>query len=146
MENLGQLPLTFEEALHTYFKVSDVRQVKVRGLDGVAYLDNRDGNREKMQLGDLTIAGQTDNAYKDAQGAVEIIDPVLRRIMKTEKQGSAATIVWNPWSDGASSMTDLGNEEWQEILCVEGGNILSSAIMLTPRQKHSMRVTISVDD
>lgn len=144
MKNSGQTALRFEEALHTYFKVGDVKQVKVRGLDNVAYLDNRDGNREKTQPGDLILLSQTDNAYKDAIGPVEIIDPLLERILKTEKQGSASTIVWNPWSDGASSMSDLGDHEWRGMLCAEGANILTSAVSLDPGQSHAMNVTIRV--
>ncbi|WP_348260809.1 D-hexose-6-phosphate mutarotase [Telmatobacter sp. DSM 110680] len=146
MENLGQSTLRFEEALHTYFKVGDVKQAKVRGLDGVAYLDNRDGNREKMQSGDLTLSGQTDNAYKNAQYNIQIVDPVLSRTMITEKQGSASSIVWNPWSEGASSLADMDNEEWREMLCVEGGNILSSAVEVAPHKNHTMTITLSVDE
>ena len=33
--NVDRAPVTFEEALHSYFAVSDVRQVRVRGLEGV---------------------------------------------------------------------------------------------------------------
>jgi len=77
VQNSGQTALRFEEALHTYFKVGDVGRVRVRGLDGVAYLDNRDGNREKTQPGDLILSRQTDNAYQDALGPVEVIDPLL---------------------------------------------------------------------
>jgi len=144
MKNSGQTALRFEEALHTYFKVGDVERVRVRGLDGVAYLDNRDGNREMTRPGDLILSRQTDNAYKDSVGPVEIIDPLLGRILKTEKQGSASTIVWNPWSDGASSMSDLGDQEWRGMLCAEGANILTSAVNLDPGQSHAMTVTIGV--
>jgi glucose-6-phosphate 1-epimerase len=144
MTNCGATALRFEEALHTYFKVSDVGRVRVRGLDGVAYLDNRDGNRQKTQRGDLILAGQTDNAYQDATGPVEIIDPLKGRILKTEKQRSASTIVWNPWSEGASSMADLGDQAWREMLCVEGANILTSAVSLDTGQSHAMTITIRV--
>lgn len=144
MKNSGQTALRFEEALHTYFKVGDVERVKVRGLDGVVCLDNRDGNREKTQRGDLSLSRQTDNAYKDAVGPVEIIDPLLGRVLKTEKHGSASTIVWNPWSDGVSSMTDLGEHEWRGMLCAEGGNIRSSAVELSPGQIHTMAIAIHV--
>ena len=146
MRNCGQSTLRFEEALHTYFNVSDVKQAKIRGLDGLMYLDNREGNREKKQSGDLEISGQTDRAYKYATCAVEIIDPILRRKMRTAKEGSGSTIVWNPWSDGAASMRDLGDEEWREMLCVEGGNILSSAVTLAPERDHILTIAISVDE
>lgn len=144
MENCGPEDFRFEEALHTYFKVSDVEGVRVRGLDGLTYLDNRDDNRQKTQRDDLILARQTDNAYQDAIGPVEIIDPVLGRTLKTEKQASASTIVWNPWSDGASSMADLGDHEWRVMLCTEGANISKSAVNLGPGQSHAMTSTIHV--
>jgi glucose-6-phosphate 1-epimerase len=142
MKNSGQSALRFEEALHTYFKVGDVEQVRVHGLDGAIFLDNREGNREKIQRGDVVLLRQTDNAYADANGLAEIIDPVLGRTLKTEKLGSNSTIVWNPWSDGASSMADLSEHEWRQMLCVEGGNILTSAVSLDPGQSHSMAIAI----
>jgi glucose-6-phosphate 1-epimerase len=143
MKNCGRSALRFEEALHTYFKVGDVEVARVRGLDSITYLDNRDGNREKMQSGHLSLSKQTDNAYRNATGAVEILDPVLGRTLITEKQGSASTIVWNPWSDGAASMADLGNDEWRRMLCAEGANILSSALTLEPGRSHVMAIRIS---
>ena len=58
MKNSGQSALRFEEALHTYFKVGDVKRVRVRGLDGADYLDNREGNSEKIQRGDVVSPGK----------------------------------------------------------------------------------------
>ena len=144
MRNTGRAALQFEEALHTYFHVGDVEQAIARGLGDLAYLDNRDGNRKKLQSGDLRIAGQTDNAYLQATGAVEVVDPVLRRKLKTEKQNSSSAIVWNPWREGALSMTDLGDDEWRRMLCVEGGNIMDSAVTLEAGGTQSMTVTIRV--
>jgi len=57
--NTGSSPLSFEEALHTYFNVGQVQSVRVRGLDNVAYLDNNDSNREKVQSRDLVIAARS---------------------------------------------------------------------------------------
>lgn len=143
MKNTGQSALRFEEALHTYFKVGDIEHVSVTGLDGTTYLDNRDGNRGKMQSGDLRFSSQTDNAYVNASGPVEIADTVLGRRLKTKKWSSNSTIVWNPWRDGAASMMDLRQDEWCGMLCVEGGNILDSAVMLQPQQTHTMTIGIS---
>jgi len=142
-ENTGQSALRFEEALHTYFRVGDVEQAMVRGLDGADYLDNRDGNRTKRQVGDLRLVAQTDNAFVGASGPVEIEDESLGRRLKTEKRNSNSTIVWNPWRDGAASMSDLGLEEWGRMLCVEGGNILDRAIELEPKESHTMTIEIS---
>jgi glucose-6-phosphate 1-epimerase len=144
VENTGQTPFHFEEALHAYFQVSRVENVSIRGLDQIAYLDNTDGNHKKTQLGDLIFTAKTDNAYVDFHGAAELLDPTWRRSIRTEKANSATTVVWNPWQEGAASLGDLGDEEWQQFACVEASNILGSAISLAPGQEHRMQATISV--
>jgi glucose-6-phosphate 1-epimerase len=142
--NIGAGSLRFEEALHTYFRVGQVQKAQVKGLDGVAYLDNTDANREKIQAETLIMKAATDNAYLNTRSAVELMDPVLRRTIRTEKENSATTVVWNPWQNGAAALSDLGNEEWQQMACVEASNILSSAISLAPGEEHTMRATLSV--
>jgi glucose-6-phosphate 1-epimerase len=142
--NTGATPFRFEEALHTYFRVGLAQHVRVRGLDQVKYLDNTDGNREKVQSGDVILAAPTDNAYLNTHGALELIDPTLKRTIRTEKENSATTVVWNPWQQGAASISDLGEDEWQRMTCVEASNILGMAVSLTPGQEHTMRAMLSV--
>jgi len=142
--NTGSTPFRFEEALHTYFRVGDVESVRIRGLDSVRYLDNTDGNREKIQSGEVAIAAPTDNAYLDARGSIELVDPILRRGLRTGKENSATTIVWNPWQQGAAALSDLGKDEWRQMTCVEASNILGSAISLAPGEQHTLRATLSI--
>jgi glucose-6-phosphate 1-epimerase len=142
--NTGQTPFRFEEALHTYFRVSQAEAVSVRGLDQVAYLDNVDANHRKVQSGDVIFTGKTDNAYIDVPSAAELLDPANHRIFRTEKGNSATTVVWNPWQEGAAALSDLGDEEWRQFACVEASNILGSAITLEPGRTHSMLAIISL--
>jgi len=142
--NTGQAPFRFEEALHSYFTVSSAENVRIRGLDQAVYLDNIDGNHEKTQSGDLVFTAKTDNAYMDVHSAAELVDQTWCRTIRTEKENSATTVVWNPWQDGAASLTDLGGDEWQRFACVEACNILGSAISLAPGKEHRMQATISV--
>jgi len=142
--NTGNKPFRFEEALHTYFKVGSVEDVSVLGLEQVAYLDNNDGNREKVQARELRLTGPTDNAYINARGAAEVVDPVLRRKVRTDKENSATTIVWNPWSQGAANLSDLGAEEWRQMVCVEASNILGYAVTLQPGEQHALCTTLNI--
>lgn len=142
--NTGTTPLHFEEALHTYHKVGHVNNIRVRGLDGVPYLDNTDSNREKTQHGDVVITTQTDNAYIDTDDALELVDPELHRRIRITKENSFTTIVWNPWTQGAQLLSDLGDHEWQQFVCAEASNILARGVNLAPREQHSMTVTIGV--
>lgn len=142
--NVGSTTLRFEEALHTYFRVGRVEGASVRGLDRVTYLDNTDGNRRKIQSGDVAFAAPIDNAYLNTPDALELIDSILRRTLRTEKENSATTVVWNPWQQGAATLTDLGKDEWRGMACVEASNILDAAISLAPGEEHTMRATLSV--
>jgi glucose-6-phosphate 1-epimerase len=142
--NTGPEPFLFEEALHTYFRVGQAARVRVRGLNGVSYLDNVDQNREKTQSGDLVLTGTTDNAYLNIRSAAELVDPVLCRTIRTEKENSRTTVVWNPWQNGAALLFDLGEDEWQQMTCVEASNVLSAAVWLVPGEVHTMRANLSI--
>ncbi len=145
VSNTGTSPFRFEEALHTYYKVGDVRQVRIRGLDGVTYLDNTDGNRRKNQQGDAVIGAPTDNAYMNTAAGLQLLDPVLNRQVQIAKQNSHTTVTWNPWAEGARALSDLGEDEWEHMVCVEASNILDNAIELAPSETHTITVTMAIN-
>jgi glucose-6-phosphate 1-epimerase len=144
MTNSGSTPLTFEEALHTYYRVGAADKVHIVGLDGVSYNDNTDDNRKKEQKGDIVFTAQTDRAYLDTQHAVEIVDPVLKRRIQLTKESSRSTVVWNPWSTGAKTLADLGDEGWRTMACVEAANMREYSVSLGPGEQHRMRTTIAL--
>jgi glucose-6-phosphate 1-epimerase len=145
VSNTGAKPLRFEEALHAYYRVGDVRKVRIRGLDGVAYLDNTESNKKKKQNGDVVISSPADNAYMNTQNPLQLIDPVRNRSIQVTKQNSDSTVIWNPWAEGARALTDLGDDEWQDMVCVEGSNILENAVELAPSADHKITVTMTVN-
>lgn len=142
--NTGETPLRFEEALHTYNRVADVGVVSLQGLDGTRFLDNTDSNKEKTQLGSVTIGSQTDNAFMNTQNAVDLLDSRLRRRIRLQKRNSSTTVVWNPWQEGAKGLPDLGEGEWKQFLCVEASNIMGAAVALAPGQEHTMSAVLNV--
>jgi len=142
--NTGKKPLYFEEALHTYNRVADVGTARLQGLDGTRFLDNTDSNKEKAQLGDVTIASQTDNAFINTQNPVDLLDPKMHRRIRLQKANSSTTVVWNPWQEGASQLRDLGGDEWKQFLCVEASNIMRAAVTLAPGQEHTISAVLSV--
>jgi glucose-6-phosphate 1-epimerase len=147
VRNLRPAAATFEEALHSYFAVSDVRQVRVHGLEGIGYLDTAGGGRESRpgEAEPITISGETDRAYTGTTGTVTIEDPGWRRRIVVAKQGSATTVVWNPWIAKAKAMPDFGDDEWAGMICVETANALDDAIHLAAGDSHVMTATIDVE-
>jgi len=143
--NTGKTPFHFEEALHTYNRVAEVNSVRLHGLDGIRFLDNTDSNQAKTQLGDVTIASQTDNAFINTENAVDLLDSQMRRRIRLQKANSSTTVVWNPWQEGASRLRDLGEGEWRQFLCVEASNIMGSGVTLAPEQEHTLSAVLTVE-
>lgn len=144
MRNDGDEAFAFEEALHTYFTVGDVRTVSIDGLDGARYLDKVSGQAALQQAGPVTITAETDRVY-DSEAEVVIIDPTLGRRIRVRKSGSASTVVWNPWIAKSAAMPDFGDDEWPGMVCVETGNVLGNAIELAPGASHTLGCEISVE-
>jgi len=141
VRNTSADSLSFEEALHAYFSVGDVRQVAITGLANTTYLDRMDSGRQKLQNDQpISIAAETDRAYLDARLPCVIDDPVLARRIKIEKTGSESTVLWNPWIDKAIAMPDFGDEEWMSMVCLESGNVRQNAVALPPGQTHTLAV------
>jgi glucose-6-phosphate 1-epimerase len=143
--NTGTTLLRFEEALHTYNRIVNIDDARLQGLDGVSYLDNTESNKEKIEHGEVAIASQTDSAYRNTQNAVDLLDPGKNRRIRLRKEHSLNTVVWNPWSDGAARLQDLGDDQWRQFLCVEAANILDAAVTLAPGQEHRMAAVLTVE-
>ncbi len=136
----------FEQALHTYFGISDIRQTTVTGLENARYLSKTQGNAMRVQ-GDepIRFTAQTDRLYNATDSACVIHDPGRHRRIVVEKSGSRSTVVWNPWTDKAKAMPDFGDDEWPGMLCVETANAGPDAITLAPGATHNMTATIRVE-
>jgi len=146
LTNTGTTPLTFEEALHTYHRVGRVEKVRLQGLDTVRYLDKTDSNREKTQRGDIVVASETDRVYMGTRHEIELEDPSLHRRTQVTKENSLTTVVWNPWVQKARTLSDFGDDEWTQMICIETSNVSNFAVDLGPGQQHKMRATVRVAD
>jgi glucose-6-phosphate 1-epimerase len=145
VENVGDTPLTIGEALHAYFAVSDIHQVEVAGLKGSEYYDKVDGMKRKRQEADrIRFAGETDQLHINTTAPVTIHDPGWRRRVLIEKQGSASTVVWNPWTEKAKRLADLGEEAWPHFVCVEPANAADNVVTVEPGTVHSMGVRVTL--
>jgi len=143
--NTDAQPFTFEEALHTYLTVGDVRNISIDGLAGATYIDKVDHFTRKPQAKEpITITGETDRVYLATKSKCVVHDPVLGRKLVVEKQNSDATVIWNPWIAKAKAMSDFGDDEWPQMVCVETCNVADHAITLQPGQSHAMTAVVSV--
>jgi glucose-6-phosphate 1-epimerase len=144
--NRSGAPLVFEEALHSYFAVSEVRDVAVNGLEGTTYIDKTDGFGRKVQ-GDapIHIGKETDQVHLNSAATCVISDESWGRRIVIRKTGSHSTVVWNPWIAKASTLVDMAADEWQGMICVETANVAENALTLEAGASHRMIATVSVE-
>jgi glucose-6-phosphate 1-epimerase len=141
--NAGPENVTLSQALHSYFAVSDVRQVRIEGLDGVSYLNTLESwDTPQVQAGDITFTGETDRIYQDTPDLVSIVDPAWKRRIQIQTLGSKSSVVWNPWIEKTTTFSDMQADGWQSMVCVETANVMSDVVTLKPGDMHVMGVSI----
>jgi len=109
--------IQFTAALHTYFTVTDITRTHVHGLQNISYLDKLTKS-ENVETNDyVDFHGAMDRVYKNVPDHVEITDGTNR--VSIEKHNFPDMVVWNCWKEGAKTMADMGDDEWQNYVCCE---------------------------
>ena len=147
--NTGDAPVAFTQALHTYFRVSDVAGVRVEGLDGLDFLDKNDGYAVHTQRGAWVLdddrdPGRSDYIYVDAGGRYRLDDPGLDRRIELTTSGSRSLVVWNPGEASAERSGDMTAGAWRGFLCLEAANAGRDVVRLAPGQRHTLTQHVRV--
>lgn len=141
----GEAKMELEEALHAYLTVADITATTVEGLDGARYADKAPGGRAvNAQFGPVEFKRQTDRVYASTE-PVAVVDPGLRRRITVEKEGSASTVVWNPWDRKAAELEDFGDDEWTGMVCIEPANALNGHVKLEAGASHTITARFGVE-
>ncbi|MGY4820176.1 D-hexose-6-phosphate mutarotase [Pseudomonas chlororaphis subsp. piscium] len=141
--NLGDDSVTISQALHSYFAVSDVRKVHVEGLDGLNYIETLDDWKTRQQSGDLHFTGETDRIYLDPPPQLNIVDPTWERRIQLTSNGSRSAVIWNPWIARAEQFSDMADDGWQRMLCIETANVMDDVVTLAPGASHTLGVSVT---
>ncbi|PIA69046.1 D-hexose-6-phosphate mutarotase [Pseudomonas sediminis] len=141
--NRGTEPLTLSQALHSYFAVSDVRQISVEGLQGCRYIDTLQDWQELRQQEALLFDAETDRIYFDTAARLSIVDPGWGRRIHLDARGSRSAVLWNPWVDKAKRLSQFPDEAWQNMLCIETANVLEDIVQLKADERHRLELRLS---
>lgn len=136
--NLDSEPAFLNAALHTYFAVSDVKNVKLVGLQG-QYSD-------KLCQGQLfetpevyQINSETDRVHHCYCGNVTLIDGEQQ--INIGSSGHDSIVVWNPWQAKSQEMKDMTDDGYLTMICVE--TALTGDVKLAGGASHTLEQTIS---
>ena len=142
--NTGDKAFDLTQALHTYFKIGDIDQVQVLGLEDTAYLDKVDGGKNKPQTGVVTFDGECDRIYLDVSSQLIVEDSALKRQIKVTAANSNTAIVWNPGATAAAKMADLGDLDYQNFVCVETANAANEIIKVSPGDDYNLTANYAI--
>ena len=143
--NTGTAPFELGEALHTYFQISDVGNMTIRGLEGCEYIDKVGATTRRTQQDGIVITGEVDRVYVNTAADCVIEDKGLKRAIRIRKQGSRSTVVWNPWQEKAEKMGDFGEKLHRDMVCVESANALENVVTVAPGETHRLVAVYSVE-
>ena len=140
--NLGDTPLAISQALHSYFAVSDIRNVAVEGLHGCRYIETLEDWQQRQQDGLLQFSGETDRIYLDTPAQLSILDRTWQRRIQLHSSGSNSAVLWNPWIDKAQRLSQFAADAWTGMLCIEHANVLDDIRVLAPGEQHQLGLSL----
>lgn len=128
--NTGADDLHFTAALHTYLRTAEVTKAQVEGLLGARYYDHvqrEDGKQQWIDV--LTVAQELDRIYWQAPKTVTLRE--MGRRLEVSMDTFEDLVVWNPGPLQAAKLTDLPDDGWHEMICIEAAQI-GSPVRLRP--------------
>jgi len=143
IKNTAAATWSMTGALHTYLCVDDVTQAAVIGLDDAFYVESRLSPERIEQSGPVYFDREVDRNY-DSRDTVRLLDKSGGRTVVVEKSGSRATIVWNPWIEKSTRLSDLPDDAYPHFVCIEAANAAPNIITLEPAQEHELSQRLSV--
>ncbi|WP_457745036.1 D-hexose-6-phosphate mutarotase [Sulfurimonas sp.] len=126
------------QAFHAYFKLSDIKNIEIFGLENKPFLDSL-VNEEKVQKGSIRINEEVDRIYQKANGKIILQD--LEKRLEIQSKHSSSVIVWNPWIKKCSQMSGMEKEGYKSFVCIESANAVDDFVMLGANESFSIEVS-----
>lgn len=141
--NTGDSSFIITQALHTYFAIDEITQVKVKGLNEISYFDKVTG-KTMIQKDDVFIDQEVDRIYQDAPLQLTLLDESSDRKVIIDSKGSKTAIIWNAWVDLSKRSADLADDAYKHYICIETANAAQDRIIIEPSKSHTIAVEYTV--
>ncbi len=129
-EHQDSEPCQLSHALLAYWRIGDVNEVTLAGLEGVQSYDKL-SRKTTTHKGALEVTGACQRVFSGAN-QVRLQDNAWERQLAIETADSDDTVVWHPGS--RPLMGVMGNES-QGFLCVEATSGSQDNLSLAPGEK-----------
>ncbi len=138
--NLDEKDLMITQALHTYFRITNIQNIVIKGLENKFYYDTV-LNQKLKENSHLHINSEVDRVYIDTDDEILLIDK--KKTIKLKTIGSESTIVWNPWIEKCSKMSYISKDAYKKFVCIESANAFDDYITIKSKKSHTLSLDIS---
>jgi len=108
-------------ALHTYFECNNVNDTTVTGL-GSQYNDSLQNGKSCVSTVDaLQVSYAVDRIY--TQPETQTILKENEHSVSISHKNHSDVVVWNPWKEGTEKLSDMNEDDYAHMLCVESARI-----------------------
>ncbi len=119
VENADNRPFSFTAALHTYFRVKEVENAALQGLQGMRFQDQTRKNGEETDRREaLVVDDEVDRLYLNLKNPLLLSQPGGGAI-GMQQDGFPDVVVWNPWEKKCADLKDMPRDGFRRMLCVE---------------------------
>lgn len=137
--NLDTKPFTITQALHTYFKISSIEDVAIKGLEGKRYFDALT-LKDEIQEGSIAFNREVDRVYQGVENTITLKDS--KHEVHIQNSGSKSVVVWNPWIQKCARMSAMQADAYKEFVCIESANAYEDKREVLPKEVHTLKVDL----
>ena len=139
--NNGPEPFAISQSIHPYFKVRDITNISVQGLEDCQFSDLFT-KESRIQEGPLTIDKESYYIYSNEKSACALKDEGLGRNIAVTYSGMNKLIVWNPWTEKSKQIEDFGDDEYKGMITIAPATLPEENSVLQPGEKVSTKISI----
>jgi len=134
--NTDEKEFKLTQALHSYFKLSDISNAVVKGLDKKPCFDALT-NKNFLEDGDIVFTQEFDKVYQKVDNEIVLQDK--EKTINIKSEGSSSVVIWNPWIDKCKRMSGMKNDAYKEFVCIESTNAFEDFVILKPKEEHTLK-------
>lgn len=125
-----ELTFRFALALNHFLLFPDVTKCEVSGIEGCVYIDCKGEEEEIKKMEDVVkINALTDIIILDTPNEFYIKNTGSGRKFRIQKQNFSEILIWNPWSEQVTTISDISDDEYKKLLFFAAGSIQKSTAL-----------------
>jgi len=133
-QNIGFKSAIYFAALHSYFQIDSIENVKLNGIDS-EYIDKTQSMKCMPAVHNYRIDSETDRIHLNDSPDIDIVTPTFTTHITS--QGHDSIVVWNPWEQLSKAMHDMTDEGYKQMICIETARTQNGT--LDGKQSHTLK-------